>query len=89
MAENKPDRIEMVFALEPSDDYFAVPYPSDLHRYPDGKVDRKKFPAPWYHPLSLYYRKLSDRMDGFSIAESAFIRFTGRIDGTRLPGPED
>ena len=83
------EKIQMVFALEPSDDYFAIPYPNDLHRYPDGTVDRKKFPVPWHNPFAKYYRKVSDKMDGFSIAESTFLRFTGRIEASRLPGPED
>ncbi len=85
MAENK---VEMVFALEDSKDYFAIPYPNDLRRDPDGRVNRAKFPVPWYHPLALYYRKISHKMDGFSISESAFLRFTGKIAAT-LPGPED
>jgi len=88
MSEDKPAIVEMVFALDASKDYFAIPYPNDLRRHPDGTVDRKNFPAPWYHPLSIHYRTLSDRMDGFGICESAFFRFSGKIDAP-LPGPED
>ena len=82
------EKIEMVFALDGSKDYFAIPYPNDLHRYPDGTVDRHNFPVPWHHPLSVHYRTLSDKMDGFSISESAFFRMTGKISAA-MPGPED
>ena len=81
-------KVHMVFSLEPSDDYFAIPYPNDLHRYPDGKVDRHDFPVPEGNPMSTHYRAVSDRADGFALTEAAFIRFSGVIDNSRLPDLE-
>ena len=52
--------VSMVFAPERVPfDYFAVPYPNDLHRRPDGRVDRRGFPVPADNPLSVHYRNLS------------------------------
>ncbi|HUT51893.1 MAG TPA: hypothetical protein VM658_00745 [bacterium] len=85
-------RAEVKMVFDPAAagrDYFAVPYPNDLHRYPDGRVDRRGFPVPADSPLSVHYRNLSDGMDGFAVTESVFIRFDGAIDGARLPGPEE
>jgi len=81
-------KVQMVFSLEPSDDYFAIPYPNDLHRHPDGKVDRRNFPVPEANPMSTHYRKVSDRADGFALTEAAFIRFNGALDKSRLPDVE-
>lgn len=81
-------RVEMVFNPKNHFDYFAVPYPNDLHRHPDGRVDRRRFPVPEANAVSVHYRNLSDRMDGFGVTESAFIRLSGPIDSAKLPGPE-
>ena len=81
-------RVQMIFSLKPSDDYFAIPYPNDLHRYPDGKVDRSNFPVPSGNPVSTHYREVSDKRDGFALTEATFIRFSGKIDAARLPGVE-
>lgn len=82
------NKIEMVFSLKPADDYFAVPYPNDLHRYADGKVDRRNFPVPSGNPLSTHYRMVADGRDGFALTEAVFFRFSGQIDEARLPEVE-
>jgi len=84
-AQNK---IRMAFSLKAADDYFAVPYPNDLHRYPEGRVDRANFPVPSGNPLSTHYRSVADGRDGFGLTESAFFRFSGSIDQARLPSVE-
>ena len=61
-------------------DYFAVPYPNDLHRYPDGMVDRRGFPVPLDSPVSVHYRNLGDGMDGFALTES--IRGSRRLESS-------
>ncbi len=81
-------RVQMKLDLDGSLDYFAIPYPSDLRRNPDGTVDRKRFPVPETNALSTHYRSLADGMEGFGVSESAFIRFTGKLDPERLPSPE-
>ncbi len=81
-------KVEMVFSLQPAADYFAIPYPSDLHRYPDGRVDRANFPMPVGNALTMHYRKVADKADGFGLSESAFIRFSGKLEASRLPPVE-
>ena len=83
-----PAQVEMAFR-EKSRDYFSIPYPNDLHRYKDGRVDRRNFPVPEDNPLSVHYRNLSDHADGFGVSEAIFIRFTGPISSAKLPGPEE
>jgi hypothetical protein len=81
-------QVEMVFS-EKGRDFFSIPYPNDLHRYPDGRVDRKNFPVPLDNPLSVHYRTLADGMDGFAVSETVFIRFSGPVDSSKLPGAEE
>ena len=81
--------IKMVFDLDHKRDYFAVPYPNDLHRRTDGTVDRSDFPVPETNPLSVNYRKIADGMNGFGTTESVFIRFDNKIDNKYIPSLAD
>lgn len=83
------ERAQIVFSLDMRDDYFALPYPNDLHRRADGTVDRANYPVPSDNPLALNYRRIADRADGFGVTECAFFRVSAPLDCIHLPTVEE
>lgn len=86
--ENR-EQAQINFSLDISKDYFALPYPNDLHRRRDGTVDRSNYPVPSNNPLALNYRKIADHRDGFGVTECAFFRTTSPLTDVRFPELEE
>ncbi len=68
-----------------SDDFYALPFPNDVHRSADGTLDLSLFPTN--SPVVDTYRMAAQTLDGFSLNAAMFMRFTGEIDPKSLPDP--
>jgi len=75
-----------LFAAEtPGDDFYALPFPNDLHRKADGSLDLSLFPTN--SVLVDSYRQAAETLDGFSLNGAMSSRFSGAIDPASLPDP--
>jgi len=75
-----------LFAVEaPGDDYYALPFPNDIHRNADGTLDLANFPA---NSIILdQYRVAAQSLDGFGLNGAMSSRFTAPLDPRSLPDP--
>lgn len=75
-----------LFAVEaPGDDYYALPFPNDIHRNADGTLDLTEFPA---NSIILdQYRVAAQSLDGFGLNGAMSSRFTAPLDPKSLPDP--
>lgn len=65
---------------------FSLPWPNDLARDAAGKVSFALFPQQGIHPLvAEYLRGFEGRLDGFSLAAAAYLRFGMPLDPSSLP----
>jgi len=77
---------EAMFAVEkPGDDFYALPFPNDIHRKADGSLDLALFPTN--SVLVDSYRAAAETLDGFSLNAAISSRFTGPLDPASLPDP--
>src|SRR5262249_58521900 len=68
------------------DDFYALPFPNDMRRHPDGTLDLSLFPGN--SPLVLTYRDvIAQELDGFGLNEAVYARFDGPLDPASLPDP--
>jgi hypothetical protein len=68
------------------DDFYALPFPNDMRRHPDGTLDLSAFPGN--SPLVLTYRDvIAQELDGFGMNEAVYARFDGALDPMSLPDP--
>jgi predicted esterase len=75
-----------LFAVEtPGDDFYALPFPNDIHRHADGSLDLSMFPTN--SVLLDTYRTAAETLDGFSMNASISSRFSAALDPTSLPDP--
>jgi predicted esterase len=68
-----------------SADFYAVPFPNDLRREPDGTIDLSAFPTNSL--IADKYRQAADSLDGFGLNQAVFFRFDGTLDSPALPDP--
>ncbi len=68
-----------------ADDFYALPFPSDLRRHDDGSLDLSQFPTASL--LFEQYRVEIEKLDGFGLNQAIFARFDGALDPASLPGP--
>ena len=77
---------QALFAVEkPGDDFYALPFPNDIHRKADGSLDLSLFPTN--SQLVDSYRAAAETLDGFSLNAAISSRFTAAIDPASLPDP--
>jgi len=68
----------------PTDDFYALPFPNDLRRYDDGRLDLSLFPTN--APIAMTVREIVERdLDGFGLNAAMFARFDGPLDPGSLP----
>lgn len=72
--------------VDVADDFYALPFPNDLHRHPDGTLDLAAFPANSLIVEQL--RAAAEELDGFGLNAAMFARFDGALDPDSLPSPE-
>ena len=66
----------------PLDDFYALPFPSDIRRAGD-RIDMADFPRP--NELIELYADAAARLDGFGLNAAVHLRFSGPIDPDSLP----
>jgi hypothetical protein len=66
-----------------SDDYYALPFPNDIHRKADGTLDLTNFPTNSL--IVEQYRMVAETLDGFALNAAMSSRFSDAIDPTTLP----
>jgi hypothetical protein len=65
---------------------FALPWPNDLARDADGKLDLTFFPSEGAHPLvAQYLRTFNHRLAGFSPTAAVYFTFGMDLDPSSLP----
>ena len=69
----------------PADDYYALPFPNDLHRKADGTLDLTGFPTNSL--IVEQYRMVAQTLDGFGLNSAMSSRFSDAIDPSTLPYP--
>ncbi|MEJ7598964.1 MAG: alpha/beta fold hydrolase [Kofleriaceae bacterium] len=69
----------------PGDDFYALPFPNDLRRDPDGTLDLSAFPTNSLIVDS--YRAAADTLDGFGLNQAIYARFDGPLDPETVPDP--
>lgn len=83
------DPVTAYFAVPGSstgDDFYALPYPNDLRRHPDGALDLSEFPTNAIIVDTI--RQIAERdLDGFGLNAALFARFSGPLDPANLPTP--
>jgi len=83
---DSPSGTQAMFAVEqPGDDYYALPFPNDIHRKADGSLDLSLFPTN--SQLVDSYRAAAETLDGFSMNAAISSRFTAALDPASLPDP--
>ncbi|HWO24987.1 MAG TPA: hypothetical protein VNO30_39880 [Kofleriaceae bacterium] len=70
---------------DPSADFYALPFPNDRWREPDGTIDLSRFPTNAF--LVETYRAAAEELDGFGLNPTVFVRFEGPLDPDSLPAP--
>ena len=72
----------------PTDDFYALPFPNDLRRHDDGRLDLSLFPTN--APIATTVRQIIERdVDGFGLNAAMFARFSGPLDQLSLPSPAE
>src|SRR5262245_10712051 len=72
----------------PGDDFYALPFPNDLRRHEDGKLDLSEFPTN--SMIAITVRDIAERdLDGFGLNQAMFARFSDPLDPASLPTPAD
>ncbi len=83
------DPVTAYFAVPGSskgDDFYALPFPNDLRRFPDGKLDLTELPTNAIIVNTI--REVAARdLDGFGLNAALFARFSGPLDQASLPTP--
>ena len=64
-------------------EFYELPYPNDLRRGDDGKLDLDGYPRPV--PLVNAYLDALETLDGYGTNAAMFVRFAAPIDTGRLP----
>jgi hypothetical protein len=88
--EDDAPAAEAVFTI-PRDgieqEFFDLPWPTDIRRTPDGHIDVRDFPNPRGASSTLggYLEVISTRLSGYSNNGHAYLRFSASVDTETLP----
>lgn len=85
------DPVTAYFAVPGSsqgDDFYALPFPNDIHRNADGTLNLADLPTN--SVITDTVRQLIERdNDGFGLNAAMFTRFSGGLDPASLPTPAE
>jgi predicted esterase len=84
------DPATAIFAVpgaDTADDFYALPFPNDHWREPDGTLDLSQFPTNSL--LIDSYRSAAEELDGFGLNQAAYARFDRELDPDSLPTPAE
>jgi len=82
------ERPTQVYIDDESDDFWALPMPSDGRLQDDGSYNVEDWPgSDWYNDFSERWLSLVDKRvrDGWGLSSGVFIKLTGAIDESTLP----
>jgi hypothetical protein len=83
------DPVTAYFAVPGSstgDDFYALPFPNDVWRTPDGTLDLSQLPTN--SPIADTVKMIAQQdLDGFGLSAALFARFSGPLDQDSLPSP--
>lgn len=66
-----------------ADDFYDLPFPNDLRRHDDGRLDLSLFPT---NSLVVDdFRAAAETLDGFGLNAAIYARFDGALDPASLP----
>ncbi len=83
--DRDPEPVVAVFDLD-SANLFDVPFPSEVRRTADGRVDVSLFPNPRHIDMvAKLVDVIDEEMMGFGTSSAMYVRFTGPIDTGTLP----
>lgn len=74
-------------ATPPAEDFYALPFPNDIYRGSDGKLQLSAFPTR--STLVAQYRDAAAQLDGFGLNQAVFFRVTDELDPASLPSPAE
>src|SRR5262245_40149199 len=74
--EGLPGAVRASFEVGKADDWLALPWPNELRRRDDGKVDLQSFPARDSAVLGRLFDEIEREMTGFSLLPVLYVRFT-------------
>src|SRR3954469_25907673 len=74
-----------------SKDFWALPFPSDLRRQPDGTFNLERYPGTRTALSDMWIHAADDRLrDGWGVSPGVFFTTTAALDPATLPGtPEE
>jgi hypothetical protein len=68
----------------PPADFYALPFPNDIRRGADGRLDLAAYPA--LNPVvDRFPAAIAANLDGFGLNAAMFVRFGGPVDAASLP----
>ena len=85
LPKTEPDGVHVRFAPG-SEDFFDLPFPSDLRRRPDGSLDFTDWPGAMANDvLGKWLPAAEELVDGWGVTSGVFVFLTGAIDEGTLP----
>ncbi|MCB9729091.1 MAG: hypothetical protein H6744_06810 [Deltaproteobacteria bacterium] len=69
-------------------DWTAVPWPNDMFRDAQGRVDLSRFPTDGNDLLQAYLTYGEEALDGFGLNGSIYVELSGPVDADALPEPQ-
>ena len=82
------ERPTQVYIDPESDEFWALPLPSDGRLEEDGSYNIEDWPGTdWYNDFSERWLRLVDKRvrDGWGLSSGVFVKLTGAIDQSTLP----
>lgn len=86
-----PKPVRVAFEIPRDDapvDPSRTPWPTEMARLPDGRIDLRAYPGRGSPLLEEYLARAAEDLDGFSIAPVVYFRFEGPIDLREAPADD-
>jgi hypothetical protein len=83
-----PGAVQVAFTIargDASPGIFDVPWPTELLRRPNGRLDLRSFPARDTLLFGAYVAAAEEDVDGYSVAPTIYFHLTGPLPAPRFP----
>lgn len=88
-APSKPVRVMFEIPKDGAPiDMTRTPWPTEMARLPDGRLDLRAYPGHGSTLLGEYLARAAEDLDGFSIAPVVYFRFEGPLDLRAAPAED-
>lgn len=72
-----------------SEDFWALPWPSELRKEADGTLDFERYPGKRNALVTMWLKAADKRLtEGFPVTTGGFFQVNGSVDPATLPSPE-